>query len=337
MKQKLLLLAAVFAGFSATAQVLETEDFSAYTVGNVGADITGATPGQGDYLTFISAGGAASDFQIVNEAGAHGNVFQLSGSSAATGTRYMWKSTFPDVWSFRDAGNDILEVEYDFYTGPVTTSKNTMRLLAFDSTGAQFLGGLMFTANTKVLSGLSYYNNAGTLGNYSFNPTTGAVTLTADTWVRIGFSFNKTTGQVLCKGPGLNMQIPGAAVGVDPAEIDYISSAGTGNVLASTGKYDNVLVKASATDSLLGVQTAEIASSITVFPNPATDVITISNVGNTAITSLVVADVNGRIVKQLAADNIGNQAISIADLTKGVYFLTIKSSEGTTVEKLIKN
>lgn len=336
MKQQLLLLAAVFAGFSATAQVLESEDFSAYTVGDVTADITGATAGQGEYFTFVT-GGATTDFQIVNEAGTHGNVFQMTGSATAAGTRYMWKSTFPDVWSFRDAGNEIMEVEYDFYTGPVSTSKNTMRLLAFDSTGAKFLGGLMYTKDTRVLSGLSYYNNAGTLGNYSFNPTSGAVVLAADTWVRIGFSFNKTTGQVLCKGPGLNMQIPGAALGTDPAELDYISSAGTGNVLASTGKFDNVLVKATATDALLGVQTAVIASSIVVYPNPATDAITISNVGNTAITSLVVADVNGRIVKQLAADNIGNQAISIADLTSGVYFLTIKSSEGTTVEKLIKN
>ena len=35
--------------------------------------------------------------------------------------------------------------------------------------------------------------------------------------------------------------------------------------------------------------------------------------------------------------NIGNQVISIADLTNGVYFLTINSSEGKFVEKLIKN
>jgi hypothetical protein len=133
------------------------------------------------------------------------------------------------------------------------------------------------------------------------------------------------------------MSIPGAALGTDPTELDYISSAGTGNVLASTGKFDNVLVKASATDNLLGVQAASIASSISVYPNPASTIITLSNIGNTAITSLVVSDVNGRIVKQVAADNIGNQAISIADLTNGLYFLTIKSSEGTTVEKLIKN
>jgi hypothetical protein len=336
MKQQLLLLAAVFAGFSATAQVLESEDFSAYTVGNVSADITGATAGQGEYFTFVT-GGLTSDFQIVDEAGIQGNVFQMTGSATATGTRYMWKSTFADIWSFRDAGNDIMAVEYDFYTGPVSTSKNTMRLLAFDTTGTKFLGGLMFTQDTKVLSGLSYYNNAGTLGNFSFNPTTGAVVLAANTWVRIGFSFNKTTGQVICKGPGMNMSIPGAALGTDPTELDYISSAGTGNVLASTGKFDNVLVKASATDNLLGVQAASIASSISVYPNPASTIITLSNIGNTAITSLVVSDVNGRIVKQVAADNIGNQAISIADLTNGLYFLTIKSSEGTTVEKLIKN
>ena len=84
MKQQLLLLAAVFAGFSATAQVLESEDFSAYTVGDVTADITGATAGQGEYFTFVT-GGATTDFQIVNEAGTHGNVFQMTGSATAAG------------------------------------------------------------------------------------------------------------------------------------------------------------------------------------------------------------------------------------------------------------
>ena len=164
MKKLLLSLSLFVTVFTANSQVLDTEDFSAYTVGNIGTDITGVTSGQDNWLTFAT-GGSNADFQIINDGAPHDNVLQMTGSATATGNKFMWKAGFADVWDFRDAGNDILEIEYDYFTGPVTTSKNTQRIILYNADGTKVLGGLLYATDTRIISGLSYYNNAGTFGN----------------------------------------------------------------------------------------------------------------------------------------------------------------------------
>jgi hypothetical protein len=78
-------------------------------------------------------------------------------------------------------------------------------------------------------------------------------------------------------------------------------------------------------------------SNFVVFPNPANDSITFVNNGTSSVSALIFTDVNGRIVKKITDENKLNQTVSVADLTKGIYFLALKTSEGTFVEKLIKN
>jgi len=78
-------------------------------------------------------------------------------------------------------------------------------------------------------------------------------------------------------------------------------------------------------------------SNFVVFPNPANDSITLENNGTSSVSALIFTDVNGRIVKKITDENKLNQTVSVADLTKGIYFLALKTSEGTFVEKLIKN
>lgn len=343
MKKTLLSLSLLFSMLSASAQVIYSDDFSDLSVGNIGDDTTGMTTGQGDWYTAVT-GGEDENFQIVNDGDAHGNVFQLIGSATAAGTRFMWKAGFPDAWNFREAGNNTLEVEYDYYTGPVTTSKNTMRIMVFNEDRTKFVGGLMYTADTRVISGLSYYDNAGTLDNYSFNPTSGAVALPANSWIRMGFSFNQTTGQVLCKAalagsatPLLNMQIPGAAMGVAPYQIEFIATAGVGNTVATVGKFDNVLVRAVNAGSLLGVEKAVLAdNTFAVYPNPATNFINVSS-SNSKVTAVSMTDLNGRIVKQISYDNVANVEINITDLASGMYLMNIKSADGETTKKFMKD
>lgn len=335
--KKLLLSGLFLASGLIQAQQLDSEDFNSMTIGNVGTDITGATEGQNLWLTSVS-GGANSDFMIVANDATHLNALQITGSATATGTRFMWHDGLPDQWTFRDPGNDILQVEFDLFTGPVTTSKNTHRVMIFNADRTKFLGGLMFAADTKIISGLSYYNNAGTLGNYSFNPTSGAVTLPANTWVRMGFSFNLTTGQVLCKAPGLNMAIPGAALGEAPDEIDFLVTAGTGNTVSSIALFDNYMVTASATDTLLASNTFTPAvSDFKVYPIPSNKNVTVSNTTQANINQILVSDINGRIVKDIKFQNVSEANVDIADLNSGVYLMKVISEQGTVIRKIIKN
>jgi len=87
MKKTLLIAGLLLSSyFTVNAQVLQSENFNALTVGNIGTDITGMTAGQGGFFTQSSAGGtnaAASNFQIVADNAAHANVLQVTGSDAA--------------------------------------------------------------------------------------------------------------------------------------------------------------------------------------------------------------------------------------------------------------
>ena len=75
-----------------------------------------------------------------------------------------------------------------------------------------------------------------------------------------------------------------------------------------------------------------LASKFSVFPNPATDIISITNNDAIAINSITITDLNGRIVKNT---NSAEQ-INISDLSAGVYMMNIASEQGTAVKKIIK-
>jgi hypothetical protein len=70
--------------------------------------------------------------------------------------------------------------------------------------------------------------------------------------------------------------------------------------------------------------------SITVSPNPTHAIITIH--GNSAIKSITLFDVQGRILETVLNSN----SIDLADKTNGIYFLKITSEKGSKVEKVVK-
>jgi hypothetical protein len=74
--------------------------------------------------------------------------------------------------------------------------------------------------------------------------------------------------------------------------------------------------------------------NFSVYPNPATTVLNISNRNNLEITSAQITDVNGRVVSQV---NGTVAQINIADLTAGVYFLKVTSAQGVGTTRVVKN
>ncbi len=78
-------------------------------------------------------------------------------------------------------------------------------------------------------------------------------------------------------------------------------------------------------------------SNFSVSPNPAKDLITISNTENISVNSISITDLNGRIVKQNTYSNETNVQVNISDLSSGVYMMNITSAEGSVTKKIIKN
>lgn len=75
-----------------------------------------------------------------------------------------------------------------------------------------------------------------------------------------------------------------------------------------------------------------LAGSFSVYPNPAKDVLNISNSIGAEITAVTVSDINGRTVKQFGSVS----QINISDLNAGVYFVNISSNEGSLTKKVVK-
>lgn len=347
--KKLLLLFILSMSATIQAQVLTSEDCSTLTVGNVGTDVTGVTAGQGGWKTYVAATGLNTDFQVVNVGGVNGNAFQITGSATATNTRWLFQTNLVALWATRTAGNEILEVEFDYFTGPATTSTNSFRLYLYsDETTSKAIAGMGCSKNAIVSSvnysnnvtGYAYYNNAGTLGFYGFGMGTVApyqVVFPVNTWIRIGFSYNKTTGQVNWKGPGINGYVTGAAPGLDVKELDILGVAGTANTVSSTGIIDNLIVRASATNTLLGVaENNVVTNKFSVSPNPTTGLINVTNNEGINVNEITVTDLNGRVVKTSKFDNVSNISINISDLSAGIYMMNIKSEAGTATKKIVK-
>jgi len=355
MKKTLLLLVAVAASQTSFGQeVFMTEDFSTFTPGNLGTDYTGVTAGQGGLYTFASNGAvptttnnASNDnFQIVVNEG--DNVLQLTGPNGDKGSRIAWKGGLAEHWMSRADANNILEVEFDFYTGSSTTSQNNMRMVIYDATGLIVLGGFTVNMSTKVISGIANYDataQGGQIANYLFFLGGNGVEFTLDeeAWVTLGVSYDYNTGRVTWRGPGINGYVDGAAGGTDPDEVDIAATSGSTtaipNAAAATGLFDNIIISNTDVDSLLGLPAtpAMIANQLSAYPNPAKDIVTISNDNNIAMQSAEIVDVNGRTIKTVNLNGVSQSTLNVSELTSGIYFLNIATDNGKLTKKIIKN
>lgn len=75
----------------------------------------------------------------------------------------------------------------------------------------------------------------------------------------------------------------------------------------------------------LGVSEISAKQDIVIYPNPFTDIITIS--GDVELQSVVVYDLSGKMIKQLKGSE---KTISLHDLTSGVYMVKLNMKNGNS-------
>lgn len=78
-----------------------------------------------------------------------------------------------------------------------------------------------------------------------------------------------------------------------------------------------------------------IASKLSVYPNPASNVLNISSTVNATINTVEMTDLNGRVVMSKVV-NATNGQIAIGDLATGVYMMKIATDQGTAIKKIVK-
>ena len=351
MKKILLIITLALSLQCINAQVLESDDFTALTVGNIGTDLTGAAAGQGGWFT---GNGLATDYQVVSQTSPYGNAIKLTGeSSTATTTRFLFKTQFATNWGTRTAGNNIVEVEFDLNTGALSASRNSFTCRLYnDASSALTLAGIYLDKNyastaaptvliPNSLRGLARYTVGTSTGSYSFGLGPDATTQLVfpdDTWIRVGFSWNQTTGEVIWRAPGLNGFIPGAAASMVPGKIWFMVSNIAGNTVSASAYIDNYVARASSTDTLLGVETKTRSVVVSTYPNPTVDVINVYNSNNLELSSYKVIDLKGTVIKSGVLNNTIDQKINVSDLATGAYMLKLNTTDNNTItKKIIKN
>lgn len=78
---------------------------------------------------------------------------------------------------------------------------------------------------------------------------------------------------------------------------------------------------------------------LSLFPNPVDERVTISGLKVQGEYAITVTDVLGRVVKAaegLVGDLLGECPVEMGDLPQGVYFLTVRGTEGTEVLRFVK-
>ena len=344
----LLILTAVFTIQFTSAQVLLDDHFDNYTLGNLGTDITGVIPGQGNWLTNIPFPLASNNsaFTITNET-SKGKVLTFTAQQydAITATKDL--STF---MSQRTTGNNVIKFEIDYYTGtqyniPDRGVPSTAISLLSNNNGVPLIRFHNHLLQYNYIQGYVSDGSGGANGFIEINNTN--PTLPDDTWVSFIVYLDYNNKKIYCEIPYFNKVAVGNFLDLStstnliedfkPSSIILSSDAYIFNSPQMVHKFDNIKVTAlkDVPPNILSIN-EQLATKFNIFPNPANNVVTITNSENIGVEQVQVFDISGKIVQSHIFNNENQVQLNIENLASGSYLLHIKTNEGTAMKKLVK-
>lgn len=109
--------------------------------------------------------------------------------------------------------------------------------------------------------------------------------------------------------------------------VNYNWDSATNNwIISGTKHYYYSKTKSSAVQSVSDKKWS-------LYPNPTTDYIKMN--GFEGIALIVIRNINGKAI--LTKQINGNEKINVSSLSKGIYIVTVTTSEGTLERKIVKN
>ena len=342
MKKYLLVLITVLGFNCIYSQVLYTENFDNYNLGNLGTDVTGKTPGQWGWYTSSFRTQANSLFTIVNETG-RGKVFEIS--TGLTDREYLaaWKRNLHTFMANRSAGNDVIMFEMDFYTGP----KHAVN-------GGGDAGLRIYSVGDPT----SLTNPPEYLLNGTFDKTKGFSDIDPNqnphfnTWIKYVFYFDYPNKKAYIHFPFFNvvtsydfLEYVTSANLIQEYPISSIvlyvnvSNGANDPQFYTRNRYDNLKITAinAVPPNIIALSTSEqLSTKFNLYPNPANSVVNITNAENMVVEQVTIYDIAG---KQLSTQNFNNEAeiqLNVENLASGTYMLHLQTKQGTAVKKLVK-
>jgi hypothetical protein len=125
--------------------------------------------------------------------------------------------------------------------------------------------------------------------------------------------------------------IPGTSLPHGMHEISYL-------VTDSAGNTNTCMFNLDVNDNTLSVDSNELdLNHILLTPNPTRNIITLSNDSQVKLTSAILIDINGRILKTINLEQMQTKKdIDLSQYTSGLYLVQITSEKGSIIKRIVK-
>jgi len=344
MKLKLLYtVQALLVAHLCTAQLLYSENFDNLAIGDLSTDPTGTTAGQGGWYVKAQSNNT-SNVRIEAEPG-RGNILLLNYPGNLPGMSAE-KRDLNIVWSQRIPSNNVIKVEYDFFTGNEVIEPPLFNLV--ETSGFKInMKNINNNTNSTTFYNYRHYSSVLTaMGGHQLGHNNQILTLVKNSWIKLAMYIDYPNNKVHFVIPslGIRKEYPFLINAKLPITIDNytpfsiligFSGGGINYQRPVTTKYDNLTITA-VNQVPLNIEEV-LASKFNIFPNPVTDVVTITNNENIAIEEVIVYEMNGKIVKLQKSNNESEIQLNMESFATGTYLLHIETKEGMAVKKVIKN
>src|SRR5690606_35951710 len=162
----------------------------------------------------------------------------------------------------------------------------------------------------------------------------GTTSFPYNTWIKTEMFVDYNTKNVYFYIPTLNLQSTGSfshnRIPENIYSVIYLSPL-------SVVKFDNIKITAlqSVPPEVLSAANF-LAEKFNLYPNPATNVVTITNNENMVVQQVAVYDTTGKLI---STQNFSEQAkiqLNVEHLASGTYLLHLQTAQGIAVKKMVK-
>lgn len=305
---------------SANAQVLFSDDFDSYNLG--------------PFSTNTKGWNVSSNYNAVRifpEPG-RGKVLAWGWNTMPLtfyGNAGCAQNDFLKEFDKRDPGNDILKLEFDFYSRDFTGVPAELFQSSVGLSSSDYYFRCRINANESAID--SSITNP---GNYkiAYNHS----------WIKVEMYFvyleNTDTWEVHTYIPvlgywsfesGKTLTSLGLYIGFSVYKANQSPS---GTLI----KYDNIKVSAIPNLPAFVNLNEWLSSKFNIYPNPVTNVVNISNSENMLVNQVTVYDISG---KQLITQTFNTEKeiqVNVENLPSGTFILHLETNQGIAVKKLVK-
>lgn len=339
------------------SQVLYDDNFDNYILGDLGTDYTGVIPGQGGWLTDLQhySGTKHNSYSTITTETGRGKVLTISSPIppfSAVFYMHLRKPGLNNKIDQRNAGNNVIKIEFDFFTGAQqnnTHSGNGHKIRIEHSNDQHPLVDFIYRPLNGGM-GISYHDGFKSVNDLRLDNIVGSnPTLPFNTWVSFIVYLDYNNKKVYFETPYFNAVAAG----------DFLSQSTSTNLIEDfkpttffysfstpvqvdqpmINKFDNIKITALnvVPPEVIALSVDDVLSQkFNLYPNPATDIVNITNSENRLVNQVIIYDVTG---KWLGTQTFNKEAaiqLNVENLASGVYMLHIETNEGVTLKKLVK-